>query len=485
MSENNVSNFLRIFLGCFFGLCCAIFPVSVNAAYTWDDANTDLRALKRDVDRNYRDMVRRSRGVTVTQSGNIVGEVAPNNTMTASTPVRYSSPKLSANSSSVLRYGTNAVKAGAAACLKAPVRCNLVGLGVGLGIDALLDSIDAVIDGNNIGAPVTSQTSADDLGLYNPDTIAEDSFNEYFFPEVSNPSGIQWTNQQYSYGGGLPSNAPSNAFLVEIWTRSNDSRVYYEYCPFSSSQPLVGYKRSNRQCQYGSGEQFVPTYNVPDSVIDSLSEDFQLTDSDLPTVGTVVMSFEPTTIELAPTQPEKISDWSHFNNDGTYSELDLSAYFGVGDSPSASPSVEFVEETTKKDFDEFGNLVNEETTVERDSPIPNASQPSSSVDLDIPTGCDLFDPFCKWAEWTQQDLGEEEPDLSVLINDFESDDDAYSIDLGSAVCPDPISINIAFLNTDLELSYEPACDLMTMIRPLILASAYLLAAYIYLGVFRG
>jgi len=54
-------------------------------------------------------------------------------------------------------------------------------------------------------------------------------------------------------------------------------------------------------------------------------------------------------------------------------------------------------------------------------------------------------------------------------------------------CPAPIPIDITLLGTSVEaeLSYQPLCDFMTMIKPFVIASAYLTGAYIISGVGRG
>lgn len=80
---------------------------------------------------------------------------------------------------------------------------------------------------------------------------------------------------------------------------------------------------------------------------------------------------------------------------------------------------------------------------------------------------------------------EDEPDLSELaVTEFTPDFDEVTYDFGAAVCPAPIPISIPFLDLVIEISFNFLCDFLEMIKPLILISAYLFSAYIYVGVVR-
>ena len=54
-------------------------------------------------------------------------------------------------------------------------------------------------------------------------------------------------------------------------------------------------------------------------------------------------------------------------------------------------------------------------------------------------------------------------------------------------CPSGEQFTVSFMGTtqNLEFSYQPLCQFMTMIRPFVIAIAYLIAAYIVMGLSRG
>lgn len=77
------------------------------------------------------------------------------------------------------------------------------------------------------------------------------------------------------------------------------------------------------------------------------------------------------------------------------------------------------------------------------------------------------------------------PDLPVETSDFGDDQVSWDSGLSSdASCPEPQSVPIAFagFSTDLEFSYQGFCDFASVIRALVLAAAYMSAAFL---VYRG
>lgn len=65
-------------------------------------------------------------------------------------------------------------------------------------------------------------------------------------------------------------------------------------------------------------------------------------------------------------------------------------------------------------------------------------------------------------------------------------DDSQRITFGNS-CPTPQQFSVSFSGTtqNLEFSYEPLCQFMSMIKPFVVAGSYLIGAYIVMGLSRG
>ena len=168
----------------------------------------------------------------------------------------------------------------------------------------------------------------------------------------------------------------------------------------------------------------------------------------------------------------------------TVTESTTSVDFDVSDNNTSQPSIT-VNETTTENVYVNGDLVSSDTntTVVNPPSSGSSTSPSSGSDFELPSFCSWAGAVCDWFDWTQEPI-DDDVDLSQIIND-EDFERSYSINFGSNSCPEPVSINIAYLNKTVELSYEPACELMGYARPFVLISAYLFAIYIGLGVVRN
>lgn len=119
------------------------------------------------------------------------------------------------------------------------------------------------------------------------------------------------------------------------------------------------------------------------------------------------------------------------------------------------------------------------TTTETPGDLP-VSEPSVSAEW--PGFCDWASIVCDWIGWTQEEP-DAEPDLPEVM-----DDDFYqqkSIQFGSKTCPPDYEINIAFLDTTVGVSMQPLCDFAGIIYYMVMAAAYIIAAYISIGVVRN
>lgn len=112
-------------------------------------------------------------------------------------------------------------------------------------------------------------------------------------------------------------------------------------------------------------------------------------------------------------------------------------------------------------------------------PVPN---PDGSGDTDKPRDPDK----------DQRDLCEKYPDI-IACQKLEAPEDSVKLPVkevdfnfapesgyaGSAVCPPPIVVSVA--GETISISWQPFCDSLNMIRPMMLAMAWLMAAFILIG----
>lgn len=506
MSENNVSNIFRVFLGSLLGLCCAIFSVPVKANYnnlTWSEIATGFRDMRGvpGATENFERITNTSGAYSsLPNNSNYRGGITLSGTFTSP------SKRIPYKGAAILRP-------------------NPVTMATSVG--RLLTSNPYVFVGSLAFATFNSQNGFIFNESSNQLTKAPDGFDADSLAAIidevplftSRPSGVVAID---SYPTKIstqrrPEDIPAwlgDYIPISLHTGYSGGQVQVRACaPSYDLMPFVGHGYMTGSLAYSNDCYYARDFDAPPPFFFDISKiTLPVKPSDLPDPANF-KSYDGFFSE-ANLMPIILSETPAFKPDGkpdfnlNFEVPSGSIDLGSSVSTSVADGVTTTKETSSKldldsktsgDLGESGSVVEKEITETKtyvdgqlvetevtEEDTENAVLPvPPSVDLELPEGCALFDPFCKWAEWTQQDLDEEEPDFSLFINDFEPEEDSYTLDLGGTVCPAPISVNLGFLNTNLELSYEPACDLMTMIRPLILASAYLLAAYIYLGVLRG
>lgn len=495
MSKCNVSYFSRIFLGSVLGLCCALFSVPVSANYnnlTWSEIATGFRDTRGipNAAGNFERISNTSGAYSsLPNNSNYRGGVTLSG--------MFSSPakRIPYAGAAVLRPNPVSMGSTVASLL---TRNPAVFVG-SLAFSTYLSQNGYSLRGNEIvGFP--EGTSQSDF-LYDavadvPDYPSGTSgvVTRITLPERKSTTSLAEDNIVSWLGDDIP---------IYAFMNSNGTYQIRACSRFDRDlNPFVG-RQGTTRCVYADSLDSPPRYN-PDY------DNFMVPVGDFPTDYNIYDDFfsEPETLDVI------LSNTSPFKSDGSpdfnlnFEVPSESIDLGSSVSTSVADGVTTIKETSSKldlnstpsgSVGESGSVVEKETTETKtfvDGQLVSTEQTEEStedavlpvppsVELELPEGCALFDPFCKWAEWTQQDLDAEEPDLSEFMNEFEPTEDGYTLDLGPAVCPDPITVSIAFLGTDLELSYEPVCDLVTMIRPLLIATAYLFAGYIYLGVFRG
>ncbi|MDQ9000878.1 virulence factor TspB C-terminal domain-related protein [Acinetobacter baumannii] len=89
----------------------------------------------------------------------------------------------------------------------------------------------------------------------------------------------------------------------------------------------------------------------------------------------------------------------------------------------------------------------------------------------------------EWMNESASDTSETKPEIKELELNF---DDGSRINFDQT-CPQPQPIQVTFMGVtqDASFSFEPLCNFMIMIRPFVIGSAYLIGAYIVMGLSRG
>lgn len=481
MSDNNVFNISRIFLGGLLGLCCAIFPVSVAASAAVNMSSAQI----------YSTQVRSNVSFgTGTVTANLPRAANDRFYLQAANDANYRG--------SVVRLNTkfNVTPNGMVGGLRNMLRVNPASLAGVAVVTGLLAGVDWFIDNGQL--------------KYRTESL------NWVMPPIASPSSLYpaWRASNQQIGYMPPSGSVINPILVFTTPGASPNTASVIFCPaHNGTDFLAGFTGGwgNPTCQYSAVEPAERPSNVDEGLVSPeqiAALQFPQTMYDPNFWGLNfplsrdVASHVPPVVPATPVSPEPDAP---FLPDPLPAPAEPEPAFEPEPEPplieQPIPEIEpapapapdgAIQETTRETVCNWSGrelVCNQQIKrqvfldgVPVGAPeIENVQLPQSSEGL---TDCAFFPTLCEWLNWTKEPLVDD-VDLDNLINEFEPDDDSYSIDLGVGVCPAPVSLNIGFFDTDIELSYEPACDLMITIRPLILASAYLLAAYIYLGVFRG
>jgi len=107
---------------------------------------------------------------------------------------------------------------------------------------------------------------------------------------------------------------------------------------------------------------------------------------------------------------------------------------------------------------------------------PTAGGAQAAPSTPIPVFCEWAGSLCDWLGWTQEDMpAPQNPDLPIETSAPASWDSG----LGSGSCPPPVVVSA--LGASVPLSWQPACDFVSMLRPILIAFAGIAAALILLG----
>ncbi|HEH4355411.1 TPA: hypothetical protein SG459_003864 [Acinetobacter baumannii] len=109
---------------------------------------------------------------------------------------------------------------------------------------------------------------------------------------------------------------------------------------------------------------------------------------------------------------------------------------------------------------------------------------AAQVAINFPgTVANYWKELKEWMNESASDTSETKPEIKELELNF---DDGSRINFDQT-CPQPQPIQVTFMGVtqDASFSFEPLCNFMIMIRPFVIGSAYLIGAYIVMGLSRG
>lgn len=476
-----VSYSSRIYSFIFLCLCAAVLLApSVNAAVypDWDDLRYDLDTLKRDVDRSVREMTKRPTNTTLTPS-NSAPAITKNATggLSATTNNILKTMGQPSTFSSTSNYSLSSAKNALKSCVRSP-SCAGRTLGGGAiiyeGINAWKDVYDLLQD------PVTN-----DITMPNPDGVVPDA------PDYPNP-GVTHNSESRLISIDSPCPTDIGGYTVMFCEPYDDKNQRAIVCGvgWGGSLKLVGIDRSTYRCQYAGGSPWEPEVPrvpaSPEQLDDLIDEGYEPAVSDAPIV--ITGGGSPGTIELSTPAPAQLPSETRTETSSagtTTTVIDRTINYTVTNNNTASPSISSSVTETSTTYDSNSNVVNTSTSTTSNpavAPDPVAADPV--VDFELPSFCSWASIVCDWIGWTQEPLGEDEPDLSQLITVFEPDEDDFDLGIGSGSCPAPMMLNLGIIGKTVEVKYDPFCSFLEMIKPFVLAAAYLFAAYLYVGVLR-
>ena len=266
------------------------------------------------------------------------------------------------------------------------------------------------------------------------------------------------------------------------------------YCARTANDnPLVGYRpgaANTATCYYSS------TIPAPEPHLAPLSPqdiDDGVDSSYVPHVSDyewLAPYMDPTAIEITDlprlmSPPVTKTIYDADGNPVQVSETNIWHDFDIRNNDSTQPEID-VKTTEETKVYEGGTLVSTNTTTSTSSADPDAAPSADGGgDFEIPTDCDFMPTVCAFIDWFKDDDLGDEPDLKSIMKDDEDFAKTKTISFGAAVCPAPHTIQIPSLGMSVDLSFEFFCQFAEYARALVLAAAYIFAAYISLGVARG
>lgn len=419
--------------------------------------------------------VRLPSGVSASPSSGlpVVSRYAGGLQQTIPTGVTINALKQTAPLPAVVRASTSAVKGAATRCLTS-AKCNVGLMLAGAGLNQLLSGIGWVMnEGGQIQQVSTVASTAAD-------------------------GGAMWCDDSTRYCAGSPSAVVS---LINSTSCPNYGCPYTlkgqqssTYATFSNGVGGTGgISRSGAACPppfaFNVDFHCVQTTSSPvnsDDIASGVANNYNPDPTDWPAI-TPQLPLDDVQIGTPPSfqgDPVTTTEKDSQGNPKKITEKTIHFEFDVKDNPSPQPSLDLKINEDTKTFED-GALTGSTTTSSTVPANPAGTGGTPAPELDIPTDCDFMPTVCAFLEWYKDDDLGDDPDLRSIMKDDEDFAKTKVISFGAAVCPQPYTIQISSLSMSVDLSFEFFCQFAEYARALVLAAAYIFAAYISLGVARG
>lgn len=187
--------------------------------------------------------------------------------------------------------------------------------------------------------------------------------------------------------------------------------------------------------------------------------------------------------------PETLADYANQTHPD-YAKPDLAPKLAPHYNPSiqtdlwkpANPWEEINSPTVQEAKKQLENSLPEPKTDPEIKPNPETGG------LALPSFCSWAAPVCDFIKWTKE-LPENDDNSKIDVENLDETlifDDSQRFTFADS-CPSPEQFTVSFFGTsqNLEFSYQPLCDFMSMIKPFVVAGSYLIGAYIVMGLSRG
>lgn len=324
----------------------------------------------------------------------------------------------------------------------------------GLGLSALLDSVDWIIEDSKIVKSTIDET----------------------FPHIP----VDRQNMSERGAGYFSSqNNLGTRILVGIYTYPSGQKLH-QYCNRTQGGMNFATFSGGSGCWYYRDTKLGPNLesriNTPvsnsdvESSIDSKynpdASDFVLLTPYMPPDYLIVDPIPPVETVLSIT--------TKYDSEGLPAgteEKTSTTEFSISNNSSSSPAISA---NTSTKTESFVNGQSQGSTV-TDTSSPAAGSTTIPSDVEIPTDCAFHPTLCKWLDWTQETPDEPDLDLKPLLKETNVEMKTFTIIGSDAACPAPIAMDLSFLGNR-EVSYQPLCDLATTMKPLYLALMAFLSA---------
>ena len=131
------------------------------------------------------------------------------------------------------------------------------------------------------------------------------------------------------------------------------------------------------------------------------------------------------------------------------------------------------------------------TATPQADPVTGEQAPPTDIALEFPVFCNWAPIVCEAAQTAVNFMSDYDPDpesgeVTIYQDNNIIFDDSQRVNFSSS-CPSPEQFSVSFFGAtqNLEFSYQPLCNFMSMIKPFVVAGSYVIGAYIVMGLSRG